>query len=53
MLAYAWFMVKPVTIKVDEALWKKFKAKAKARGVLLTVALEEIFRQAVEGRGAA
>ena len=39
-------MVKPVTVKVDEELWKKLKAAAKKRGVVLTVAVEDaLYRQ--------
>lgn len=41
-------MVKPVTIKVDDALWKKVKKTCKDRGVLLTVAVQDALRRIVQ-----
>ena len=45
-------MVKPVYVKLDDKLWKKFKAHAKEHGHVLTVAVAEALRRAM-GRKAA
>lgn len=38
-------MVKPVTVKIDDALWRKFKDAAKKRRVLLMAAVEEALKR--------
>lgn len=43
-------MVKPTTIKIDSDLWKKFKAISKRRGIRLEAALDQLFRQGVDGK---
>lgn len=34
-------MVKPIYIRAEETLWRRFKKRAKSRGVLLVVAVRE------------
>lgn len=39
--------VKPIYIRMDAALWKRFKEQAKANGIRLEAAVDELFRGAV------
>ncbi len=44
-------MVKPVTIKLEERVWRKFKNLSKNQGVRLDVAVDRIFRKAIAPAG--
>lgn len=41
-------MVKPVTIKIDDKTWKRFKALAKENGLTLEAAVRNIFDDQVD-----